>query len=142
MRYSPIMVKPMREDLTRLGFQELLTPDEVDRLMQQHDGTTLVMVNSVCGCAAGRARPGVGLALREGAKPDRLATVFAGMELEATDRARSYFVPYPPSSPQIALFKNGELVFMLERKNIEGRGPEEIAAALRAAFDEFCVKTA
>jgi putative YphP/YqiW family bacilliredoxin len=142
MRYSPIMVKPMREDLTRLGFQELLTPDDVDRLMQQHDGTTLVMVNSVCGCAAGRARPGVGLALREGTTPDRLATVFAGMELEATDRARSYFAPYPPSSPQIALFKDGELVFMLERKNIEGRGPEEIAAALRAAFDEFCVKAA
>lgn len=142
MRYSPLLAKPMREDLTRIGFQELLTPEDVDQLMQQQDGTTLVVVNSVCGCAAGKARPGVTIALRQDVRPDRLATVFAGMEIEATDRARSYFAPYPPSSPQIALFKNGELVFMLERKNIEGQGAEAIAADLRAAFAEHCGKAA
>lgn len=138
MRYSPLLVKPMREDLTRLGFEELLTVEDVDAFMADRTGTALVVVNSVCGCAAGRARPAVALALRASPRPDRLATVFAGMEIEATDRARSYFAPYPPSSPQIALFKDGELVFMLERKNIEGRGPEDIAADLRAAFDRHC----
>jgi putative YphP/YqiW family bacilliredoxin len=106
--------------------------------LPKEDGTLLVVVNSVCGCAAGRARPGVALALRHQRRPDRLATVFAGMELDATDRARSYFVPYPPSSPQIGLFKDGRLVFMLERKDIEGRPPEEIARELVGAFETYC----
>lgn len=138
MRYPPMMVQPMREDLTRIGFEELLTPDDVDRVMDQKVGTLLVVVNSICGCAAGKARPGVALALERGPRPDRLTTVFAGMELEATDRARSYFTGYPPSSPQIALFKDGELVHMLERSDIEGRGAEEIAVELGSAFERHC----
>jgi putative YphP/YqiW family bacilliredoxin len=132
------MVQPMREELTRLGFTELLTPDQVDAEVRKEDGTLLVVVNSVCGCAAGRARPGVALALKHQRRPDRLTTVFAGMEVDATDRARSYFAPYPPSSPQIGLFKDGRLVFMLERKDIEGRHPEEIARDLVGAFDTHC----
>lgn len=138
MRYNPRMVQPMREELTRLGFTELLTPDQVDVEVRREDGTLLVVVNSVCGCAAGRARPGVALALQHERKPNRLATVFAGMEVDATDRARSYFAPYPPSSPQIGLFKEGRLVFMLERKDIEGRPPEEIAQDLVGAFETHC----
>lgn len=138
MRYNPRMVQPMREELTRLGFTELLTPEQVDAEVRREDGTLLVVVNSVCGCAAGRARPGVALALQHQRRPDRLATVFAGMEIEATDRARGYFAPYPPSSPQIGLFKDGRLVFMLERKDIEGRHPEEIASELVGAFDTHC----
>ncbi|HLB35281.1 MAG TPA: BrxA/BrxB family bacilliredoxin [Gemmatimonadales bacterium] len=138
MRYDPRFVQPMREELTRLGFQELLTPDEVDATVREPSGTLLLVVNSVCGCAAGRARPGVTLSLQHRHRPDRLATVFAGMELEATDRARSYFAPYPPSSPQIALFKEGRLVFMLERKDIERRPPEDIAGDLAGAFDAHC----
>jgi putative YphP/YqiW family bacilliredoxin len=138
MRYNPRMVQPMREELTRLGFTELLTPDQVDAEVRKEDGTLLVVVNSVCGCAAGRARPGVALALKHQRRPDRLTTVFAGMEVDATDRARSYFAPYPPSSPQIGLFKDGRLVFMLERKDIEGRHPEEIARDLVGAFDTHC----
>lgn len=138
MRYDPRFVQPMREELTRLGFTELLTPDQVDAEVRKEDGTLLVVVNSVCGCAAGRARPGVALALQHRRRPDRLATVFAGMELDATDRARDYFAPYPPSSPQIGLFKDGRLVFMLERKDIEGRHPEEIARDLVGAFDTHC----
>ncbi len=138
MRYDPRFVQPMREELTRLGFVELRTPDEVDAEVRVGDGTLLMVVNSVCGCAAGRARPGVALALRHDRRPDRLATVFAGMELDATDRARSYFAPYRPSSPQIALFKGGRLVFMLERKDIEDRQPEEIARDLVGAFDTHC----
>jgi putative YphP/YqiW family bacilliredoxin len=128
----------MREDLTRIGFAELMTPEEVDGTLGVREGTVLVVVNSVCGCAAGKARPGVALALQHAAVPDRLATVFAGMEIEATERVRSYFEGYQPSSPQVALFKNGSLVTMLERKDIEGRGAEEIAAELRVAFDEHC----
>lgn len=142
MRYDPRFVQPMREELTRIGFQELLTPDQVDAAVRDRQGTLLLMVNSVCGCAAGRARPGVSLALRHEARPDRLATVFAGMELDATDRARSYFAPYPPSSPQIGLFKEGRLVFMLERKDIEGRPPEVIARDLVDAFDTHCQRVA
>jgi putative YphP/YqiW family bacilliredoxin len=138
MRYDPRLVQPMREELRRLGFTELLTPDQVDAEVRNQDGTLLVVVNSVCGCAAGRARPGVALALQHQRRPDRLATVFAGMELDATDRARSYFAPYPPSSPQIGLFKDGRLVFMLERQDIEGRHPEEIARELVGAFDTHC----
>lgn len=138
MRYDPRFVQPMRDDLRRVGFSELLTPAEVDAAVGEKQGTLLLVVNSVCGCAAGRARPAVKQALARAARPDRLATVFAGMELEATSRARSYFAPYPPSSPQIALFKDGRLVFMLERKDIEGRAPEEIAGDLVAAFAEHC----
>jgi len=138
MRYDPRLVQPMREELTRIGFQELLTPDEVDQAFAAQDETVLCVVNSVCGCAAGKARPGVTLALRHGAKPARLTTVFAGMELDAVERVRGYFEGYSPSSPQIALLKNGRLLHMLERKDIEGRGAEEIAADLRSAFDTFC----
>jgi putative YphP/YqiW family bacilliredoxin len=136
--YDPTLVQPMREELTRLGFAEMRTPDEVDQVMAAPAGTTLVVVNSVCGCASGRARPATAMALRGGKKPSRLLTVFAGQDADATARARSYFAPYPPSSPQIALFKDGKLVFMLERKNIEGRNPSEIAADLSGAFDRFC----
>jgi putative YphP/YqiW family bacilliredoxin len=128
----------MREELTRLGFVELMTPGDVDATVREPKGTLLLVVNSVCGCAAGRARPGVTRALQHQPRPDRLATVFAGMELAATDRARSYFAPYPPSSPQIALFKEGRLVFMLERKDIERRTPEDIAEDLVRAFDAHC----
>lgn len=138
MRYSPLLVQPMREDLTRVGFEELRTPEEVDRLMADREGTLLIVVNSVCGCSAGRARPGVIRAMSHSVLPDRLATVFAGMEVEATERARSYFDGYPPSSPSIALFKKGRLVYMMERKDIEYREAEEIAAELRAVFDEHC----
>jgi len=138
MRYDPGFVQPMREELTRLGFLELKTPDQVDASVREGNGTLLLVVNSVCGCAAGRARPGVALALQHDRRPDHLATVFAGMELEATDRARGYFAPYPPSSPQIALFKEGRLVFMLERKDIERRPPDEIARDLVGAFDAHC----
>ena len=138
MRYSPTVVQPMREDLTRIGFEELLTPEEVDTALGAQQGSLLVVVNSVCGCSAGSARPGVGLALQHSSVPDRLVTVFAGMELEATDRARSYFEGYAPSSPQIALLKDGRLVHMLERGDIEGHGADEVAASLTAAFDEHC----
>ncbi len=141
MRYDPRLVQPMREELTRIGFEELKTPEEVDAAVRR-PGTTLVVVNSVCGCAAGRARPGVVLALQSTARPDYLVTVFAGMEIEATARARSYFAPYPPSSPQIALLKDGKLVFMLERNDVEGRTPEEIARDLRAAFEQHCQRAA
>ena len=136
--YDPNLVQPMREELVRLGFEELRTPDRVDEAMAKSSDTTLVVVNSVCGCASGRARPATAMALRGRKKPTRLLTVFAGQDAEATARARSYFAPYPPSSPQIALFKDGKLVFMLERKNIEGRTPSDIAADLSGAFDRFC----
>ena len=132
-----MMVQPMRDDLTRLGFVELLTPAEVDAALGE-TGTLLVVVNSVCGCAAAKARPGVALALGHDSVPGRLAAVFAGMELEATDRVREHFVGYPPSSPQIALFKDGQLVHMLERQDIEGREAEDIATDLKAAFDRYC----
>lgn len=138
MRYSPLLVQPMREDLTRVGFEELRTPDDVDRVMAQRQGTLLVVVNSVCGCSAGRARPGVIRAVSHSVLPNRLVTVFAGMETEATERARSYFDGYPPSSPAIALFKDGQLVHMMERKDIEYREADEIAAQLKAAFDVHC----
>ncbi len=138
-RYDPRMVQPMREELTTIGFDELLTPADVDRAFETgRDGTLLVVVNSVCGCAAGSARPGVRLALANPNRPDRLTTVFAGMEIDAVDRARSFFEGYPPSSPQIGLFKDGALVHMLERHDIEGRSPDEIAGNLKKAFDQHC----
>ncbi|HEX8721199.1 MAG TPA: BrxA/BrxB family bacilliredoxin [Pyrinomonadaceae bacterium] len=138
MPYSEILIKPMREDLTRLGVEETRTPEQVEEAISSAKGTLLVVVNSVCGCAAGKARPGVGMALRNEAKPDRAITVFAGADIEATAKARDYFAPYPPSSPQIGLFKDGRLVFMLERHQIENRHAEEIAQELTQAFDRYC----
>ncbi len=137
-RYDPTVVQPLRDELTCLGFSEMLTSEDVDATLSTIEGTTLVFVNSVCGCAAGSARPGVRLALEQDPRPDRLTTVFAGMEQDAVERARGYFVGYPPSSPQIALFKDGELVYMMERQDIEGRPAELVAANLRSTFDKVC----
>ena len=138
MPYPEIMIRPMREDLTRLGVEELRTAEAVDETVKNSKGTLMVVVNSVCGCAAGRARPGVALALEHSVKPDKVATVFAGADIEATERARSYFSGYGPSSPSIAILKDGELVYMLERYQIEGRDATQIAGELRKAFDEHC----
>lgn len=138
MPYPEIMIRPMREDLTRLGVEELRTAEAVDETVKNSTGTLMVVVNSVCGCAAGRARPGVALALEHGVKPDKVATVFAGADIEATERARSYFTGYGPSSPSIAILKDGELVYMLERYQIEGRDATQIAGELTKAFDEHC----
>lgn len=138
MPYPEHLVAPMRRELTRLGVEELRTPDEVDAKLRESVGTTLVVVNSVCGCAARNARPAVELALGHDRKPEVLTTVFAGQDLDATARARSYFAGYPPSSPQIALLKDGRVVFMLERHQIEGRTADAIARDLTAAFDRYC----
>jgi putative YphP/YqiW family bacilliredoxin len=142
MQYPEIMIRPMREDLVRLGFEELKTVDAVDDAVKNTSGTLMIVVNSICGCAAGKARPGVALALQNEARPDRLATVFAGADIEATERARGYFSGYRPSSPSIGILRDGELVYMMERYQIEGRGPEEIAAELKRAFDEVCAPAA
>lgn len=138
MPYPEIMIRPMREDLTRLGVEELRSAEEVDNAVKNSPGTLMVVVNSICGCAAGKARPGVALALQHGIKPDKVATVFAGADIEATERARSYFTGYGPSSPSIAILKDGELVYMLERRQIEGRNATEIATELTQAFDKHC----
>jgi putative YphP/YqiW family bacilliredoxin len=138
MMYDERLVTPMREELTRLGVQEMRTPEDVDSTLRDAQGTTLVVVNSICGCAARNARPAVERALHHAKRPDRLTTVFAGQDAEATARARSYFAPYPPSSPQIALLKDGVVAFMLERKNIEGRAADEIAKDLVDAFERHC----
>jgi putative YphP/YqiW family bacilliredoxin len=138
MSYSPILVRPMREELLAAGFEELRTPEEVDRFMAAKSGTALLVVNSVCGCAAGMARPGVRLALQEGARPDKLVAVFAGFDAEATQRARGYLGDIPPSSPSMALFKDGELVWFLPRHRIEGRDALAVASDLRNAFAEHC----
>jgi putative YphP/YqiW family bacilliredoxin len=138
MAYPEFMVAPMRKDLTEVGFTELKTPEEVDELMNQKEGTALVVVNSVCGCAAANARPAVKKAIQNSKKPHQLITVFAGMEVEAVAKARGYMLPYPPSSPSIALFKDGQLVHMLERHHIEGRSADMIAANLVDAFDQYC----
>ncbi|HEY7785517.1 MAG TPA: BrxA/BrxB family bacilliredoxin [Pyrinomonadaceae bacterium] len=140
MPYPELMIKPMREELTRLGFQELKTPELVDSTIKNASGTVMVVVNSICGCAAGKARPGVALALQHESKPEILATVFAGADIEATDQARTYFKGYRPSSPSIALLKDGELVFMMERHQIEGRDAYQIAHELTQAFDQHCAK--
>ena len=140
MPYSEMLIKPMREDLTRLGVEETRTPEAVDAAVHNTEGTLMVIVNSVCGCAAGKARPGVALALDHDSKPDRSITVFAGADIEATDRARSYFTGFPPSSPSIALLQNGKLVYMMERYQIEGRNAEQIADELKNAFDKFCAR--
>jgi putative YphP/YqiW family bacilliredoxin len=139
MPYDPMLVKPMKEELTRLGVQELLTAADVDGVMAKK-GTTLIFVNSVCGCAAGGARPGLTLAMSHPVKPDTIATVFAGQDTEATSRARSYFEGNPPSSPAIALFKDGKLARLIQRWEIEGRDPRQIAKDLTAAFDQHCSK--
>lgn len=139
--YPEEMVQPMREELTRIGFREMRTPEDVDEIVGKSKGSALVVVNSICGCAAGKARPGVALALSYKVRPDVLATVFAGQDREATARARSYFAGYGPSSPSVALLCDGKLVYMLERYQIEGRMPEEIAAQLTSAFDRFCAPT-
>ncbi len=136
--YDERLVTPMRQELTRLGVQELRTADEVDVALETADGTALVVVNSVCGCSARMARPAVAIALQNQIKPDRVTTVFAGQDVEATERARSYFTGYPPSSPQIGLLKDGQLVFMLERWQIEGRPADEIAHDLVNAFNRYC----
>lgn len=136
--YDERLVAPMRQDLTRIGVTELRTPEEVDAELTNAKGTTLVVVNSVCGCSARMARPAVAIALQNPLKPDRSTTVFAGQDAEATARARSYFTGYPPSSPQIALFKDGQLVHMIERYQIEGRPAEEIAHELVNAFNRYC----
>ncbi len=128
----------MREELTRIGFRELKTAADVDEVVKRGAGVVMVVVNSVCGCAAGRARPGIAQALEHPKAPDVLTTVFAGADDEATARARSYFTGYPPSSPSVALLKNGQLLYMMERKNIEIRTADEIAEELKAAFDKFC----
>ncbi len=135
--YPADLVKPMREDLTTFGFEELHTGEAVESAMTK-EGTTLVVVNSVCGCAAANARPGAKASLNNSKKPDNLVTVFAGVDREATDKARGFMVPFPPSSPSMALFKNGELVHMLERHHIEGRPAEMIAENLMDAYNEHC----
>ncbi|GGF99685.1 BrxA/BrxB family bacilliredoxin [Paenibacillus aceti] len=137
-QYMREMVQPMRDELTSLGIKELRTPEEVETTLPTSQGTALVVVNSVCGCAAGQCRPGVARALQHEAVPDHLFTVFAGQDKEATAKAREYFAPYPPSSPSIALMKDGELVHFIEREQIEDRSAAEIAADLTSAFDRFC----
>ncbi|HEY8165810.1 MAG TPA: BrxA/BrxB family bacilliredoxin [Gemmatimonadaceae bacterium] len=139
--YDERIVTPMRQELTRLGVEEMRTAEEVDAKLRDSRGTALVVVNSICGCAARNARPAVAQALQHPVKPDLLTTVFAGQDAAAAQRARSYFIGYPPSSPQIALLKDGKLVFMLERYQIEGRTAEEIAEDLVGAFDRFCETT-
>lgn len=137
--YMDDIIQPMRDQLTNVGIKELLTPEEVEENFEQaKDGTALVVINSVCGCAAGQCRPGVALALQNEAKPDYLFTVFAGQEKDATAKAREYFAPYPPSSPSIALMKHGELVHFIERESVENRTAEEIASELSGAFDHYC----
>jgi len=136
--YSPLLVKPMRDELTVLGVRELLTPKDVDDFMNDKQGTALLVVNSVCGCAAGMARPGIRLALQHDHRPDRVVSVFAGQDLEATARFRGYLADIPPSSPSIALFKDGELVHFIPRHRIEGRDAHQVASDLVAAFDEHC----
>ena len=132
------MVVPMRQELTRIGFEELRSPEQVDEKLKNAAGTTLVVVNSICGCAARNARPAVTMALQNTSRPEHLTTVFAGQDIDATQRARSYFTGYAPSSPSIGLLKDGKIVFMLERWQIEGRPAQEIAKDLVGAFDKYC----
>ena len=140
--YPEIMLTPMREELTKLGVRELKTAAEVDEALKSQAGTTMVVVNSVCGCAAGRMRPAVRMALQHGPVPEHLVSVFAGQDNEATERARSYFTGYPPSSPCIALLRDGQLLYMMQRRDIESREAAAIAAELTRAFDQFSAKPA
>jgi putative YphP/YqiW family bacilliredoxin len=137
MPYPPMMVQPMREELTKLGFRELKTPEEVDRAVAEASEPMLLVVNSICGCAAGVARPGVALSLKNPAAPKTLATVFAGQDIEATARVRCYFEGFSPSSPQVAILSNRKVLFMLQRHEIEGRTPDQIAAALNDAYQKL-----
>jgi putative YphP/YqiW family bacilliredoxin len=136
--YPEFFIAPMREELTRLGATELRTADAVDRAVRETPGTVMIVVNSVCGCAAGKARPGIAIALQHKTKPDLVATVFAGADVEATERARGYFTGYPPSSPSVALLRDGKLLYMLERRQIENQTADQIALQLREAFDQYC----
>jgi putative YphP/YqiW family bacilliredoxin len=138
MQYDPETVRPMREELVRIGAEELSTPDAVDRALADSEGTTLLVINSICGCAAANARPAVAIATGHSVQPDRIVTVFAGQDVDATERAREHVRGFRPSSPSIALFNNGEHVFMLERHQIEGRDAFEIADELKRAYDRFC----
>jgi len=138
--YPEIMVVPMREELTRLGVQELRTADQVDAAIAKQGGTTMVIVNSICGCSAGRMRPAVRIALESGSRPEGMFSVFAGQDKEATERARSYFTGYPPSSPSIALLQDGKLIHMMQRSDIEHREAADIASELRKMFEKFCAK--
>jgi len=138
--YPEIMVIPMRDELTRLGIEELRTPEDVDRALTAQPGTALVVVNSICGCAAGRMRPAVRMALQQAARPDKAFSVFAGQDLAATERARDYFTGQPPSSPSIAILRDGQLVYMMPRRDIESREAPAIAADLKAALDKFCAR--
>lgn len=142
MPYPEMLIKPMREDLTRLGVEETRTPEAVDAAVKETAGALLVIVNSVCGCAAGKARPGIAQALQHNVKPARSITVFAGADIDATNQARGYFTGYPPSSPSIGLLKEGQLVWMLQRFEIEGRSAEQIADVLKVAFDKHCTQAA
>ena len=136
--YPPELVRPMKDDLVNAGFEEILTANDVDQTIDNTKGTLLVVVNSVCGCAAGNMRPGVKMSLSNNKQPSKLTTVFAGVDTEAVNQARKYFLPYSPSSPSIALFKDGALVHFLERHHIEGGSAEMISANLCAAYDEYC----
>ena len=136
--YPPDLVAPMKSELTQVGFDQLITPEQVDNALSPDSGTVLVMINSVCGCAAGSARPGVRMAISHDKVPSKLTTVFAGVDQEATAHARKYMLPYPASSPSIGLFKDGKLMHFVERHHIEGSSPEMIADNLKSAFDEFC----
>jgi len=142
MPYPEFMIHPMRQELTRLGVEELKSAEAVDNAINNTTGTVMVIVNSVCGCAAGKARPGIAMALQNDVKPDRVTTVFAGADIDATDRARNYFTGYPPSSPSIAILKDGNLVYMMQRSDIEVRGAGEIAEELKRAFEQHCAPTA
>ena len=140
MPYPEPFIAPMRAELTRVGARELRTPEDVDNAVREQ-GTVMIVVNSVCGCAAGKARPGIAIALQHSPRPDVVATVFAGADIEATERAREYLLPYPPSSPSVGLLRDGKLIYMLERRQIEQRDAATIAAMLKAAFDEHCVSS-
>ena len=136
--YPELMVIPMREELTRMGIKELRTAEEVESALANPCGTAMVVVNSICGCAAGRMRPAVRMALQHSVRPEKLYTVFAGQDSAAAERARSYFTGYPPSSPSIAMLRDGKLVYMMQRSDIEHREPTDIAAELKKVFDKFC----
>ncbi|MFT7612473.1 MAG: putative YphP/YqiW family bacilliredoxin [Parvicellaceae bacterium] len=136
--YPPELVAPMKEDLTSAGFEQLVTADEVDQAINERSGTTLLVINSVCGCAAANARPAAKMSSDHDKKPDHLVTVFAGVDTDAVNQARKYTLPYPPSSPSMGLFKDGKLVHFIERHHIEGRAAEMISENLQMAYDEFC----
>lgn len=140
MPYSELMIRPMREELSRIGVEELRTPEDVQKTIEGSKGTVMVVVNSICGCAAGKARPGIARALQHSVRPDKVGTVFAGADIEATEKARSYFTGYAPSSPSIALLKDGQIVYMMERRQIEGRDASQVASELIQAFEQHCAK--